>query len=97
MVWLVGWPVVFIMLAIEETHIDQYEYWWLILLIGVYGIVLQVIITPFISYIALASPQEDEDTGLDYEELSPAARESKVRHKDLESPSLSEKLMENQL
>jgi len=100
MVWLVGWPAVLILLGVEVTSIDEYEYWWLILLIGVYAIVLQVIITPFISYLALASPlEEGEDEARQYEELVPPSGRASMRHTAVAStdPALKEGLLENQL
>ena len=98
MVWIVGWPAVFVMLAVEQTSIDEYEYWWLILIIGVYGIVLQLIITPFISYLALASPPDDELPA--YEELvSPGddVKQKKSKQSEIRDPALAQRLMDNQL
>jgi len=98
MVWLVGWPSVFIMLAVEETSIDQYQYWWLILIMGLYGVVLQVIITPFISYLALASPQEEvlPDYGEMYDSTSESNSHYKYREWHPAPAGLSERLIDDQ-
>jgi len=71
MVWLIGWPVVLIMYGIETTSIDEYEYWWLIVFMGVYGFCYGVVIAIPITVIALMSPKEedddDDDTAIDDE------------------------------
>jgi len=76
MVWLIGWPVTLILYGIETTSIDQYEYWWLILFMGVYGFCYGVIIAIPITIIALMSPKEDDndDTEDDDEEEAAMAR-----------------------
>jgi len=62
MVWLIGWPVTLIMYGIGTTSIDgSYDYWWLIVFMGVYGFCYGVVIAIPITVIALMSPKEDDE------------------------------------
>jgi len=61
MVWIIGWPVTLIMFGIEDTSIDQYHYWWLIVFMAVFGFSLGVIIAVPITVIALMSAPEEQE------------------------------------
>lgn len=92
MVWIVGWPVTLILYGIEDTSIDTYEYWWLIVFMFVYGFCYGVIIAIPITIIALMSPKEedeDEDDGVDEDDAEIGDSGSK---KHLEKVPSSESL-----
>jgi len=60
MVFVIGWPTTLIIFGIEESHITHYRLWWLVIIMGIYGFCLSLVTTPIITYLALASPEDDK-------------------------------------